>query len=67
MSNWDVVFVVCVAVLVSFIFTGWHVILSHRGTGRYDGSKRPPPLSPEVRRERAEGRDRGVLNDGSTS
>lgn len=26
--------------------------------------RRPPALSPEVRRRRAEGRDRGVLNDG---
>lgn len=29
-----------------------------------DGPKRPPELSPEERTKRAEGRDRGVLNDG---
>jgi hypothetical protein len=26
-------------------------------------TKRPPPLSPEVRQDRAEERDRGILND----
>lgn len=29
-----------------------------------DGPKRPTELSPEERQKRAEGRDRGVLNDG---
>jgi len=28
-----------------------------------DGTKRPPPLSPEERAKRADGRDRGILND----
>lgn len=29
-----------------------------------DGSKRPPELSPEERKKRADQRDRGVLNEG---
>lgn len=30
-----------------------------------DGPKRPPELSPEERKKRADQRDRGVLNDGN--
>jgi hypothetical protein len=33
------------------------------GRGPLGNAGRPPPLSPEVRQERAKGRDRGILND----
>lgn len=37
--------------------------LDHSDESKLHSHKRPPPLSPEVRKKRAEGRNRGVLND----
>lgn len=40
--------------------------LNHqRWHAQFDGSKRPPELSPEERKKRADQRDRGVLNERS--
>lgn len=45
-------------------YTGKSVMFKRPLAALIDGSKRPPELSPEERKKRADQRNRGVLNDG---